>query len=69
MTAGPVSARWSVRLSGDLEEPRGLAKMFPCGTGQPVQVWHEDGGYFLAAPEFETMSEAVEVHARGELWA
>lgn len=70
MTAiqSPAGVRWKLQLVGHEEELRALAKMFgPPATPAGLRVWFEDGRYCLHAPDFETMTAAGEVLARGEI--
>jgi hypothetical protein len=57
-----------LELSGQNEELRALAKMFPATRGARLRVWLEDGHCYLHAPEFEGMFEARLVHGRGRQW-
>jgi hypothetical protein len=59
--------RWKLDLGGEPEELRALAQMYPRQAGREVQVWLEDGRYYLHAPEFETLNNAGAIHERGQL--
>jgi hypothetical protein len=59
---------WKLQLVGEKEELRALAKMFvPVPTGAGLRVWLEGGSWYLHAPEFESMTTAADVLARGEI--
>jgi hypothetical protein len=63
----PRGVAWKLQLVGEKEELRGLAKMFPAVRANGgLHVWLEDKNWYLHAPEFETMTTARAIVARGE---
>jgi hypothetical protein len=65
---GRPNVRWKLELSGEPEELKGLAKMFPPRRQPGIQVWFEEDKCYLHAAEFEEMTDGAAVHERGCRW-